>query len=155
MQAMRNPQESGWPLLGGYAFFLCSGMSSGVLSEGSSAAFLWGHVLEVLLSAWHLTEYEERASSKRVKWGGGEAAWGCHSVCGHGLREKTKAVSSPVRRLQSCFQAAQSRGSYQIQKTHLKGAVAARPREMSKSLRLYFKLRTTTHIPSFLETWKM
>ena len=32
--------------------------------------------------------------------------------------------------------------------------MAAGPREMSKSLRLYFKLRTTTHVSSFLETWK-
>ena len=99
--------RAGWPLLGGCAFFLCSGTSSGVLSEGSSAAFLWGRVLGDLLSAWHLTEYEERAGSRTVKWGEGEVAWGCHLVWGHECGKSLKQSapqwdsSSHVSRLPS------------------------------------------------------
>lgn len=103
-----TPSQPGWPLLEGRAPQVCSGTLSGMLGEGN--------VPRDLLTAWHYTEHGERAGSRTNTWCGGEVAWRCHSVCEHGVWEKPKEVSSP------------SRGSYQIQKTHLKRAIAAKHR---------------------------
>lgn len=86
-----TPSQPGWPLLEGRAPQVCSGTLSGMLAEGNGP--------RDLLTAWHYTEHGERAGSRTNKWCGGEIAWRCQLVCEHGVWEKPKEVSSPVRQL--------------------------------------------------------